>query len=316
MIRGHQRTPRRRVCSRSDPHTATRSQRVTAHTPDEAGRFRIFVQIVLVIIVLAIAPVMRAEFLTALQLSLSTRDGEPFFTLTRHLGVIQPAETSGTGRARLFRCSFQPRQQGGAEMGAYATGFSGGAPSTTRTRSGSRSCGGSRCPHLRVWRSPDRHSRRFAGCPGWDRRGSAGDPQERPGMAAGSRERTPSSPSQVGDHVVLMCDEGYQSSLVAATIPQLGYSRPIRSDSAPVASCPAPQTAGYRTARMPIWLTVRQQDRNRLRAARLTGTKQSGCAAVVAGGRRNLPGARRLTGRSLVRLGARGVRRYLGGAEP
>ncbi len=91
MIRGHQRTPRRRVCSRSDPHTATRSQGVTAHTPDEAGRSRIFVQIVLVIIVLAIAPVMRAEFLTALQLSLSARDGEPFFTLTRHLGVIQPS---------------------------------------------------------------------------------------------------------------------------------------------------------------------------------------------------------------------------------
>ena len=111
MIRGHQRTPRRRGCSRSDPHTATRSQTVTAHTPDEAGRFRIFVQIVLVIIVLAIEPVMRAEFLTALQLSLSTRDGEPFFTLTRHLGVIQPAETSGTGRARLFRYSFQPRKQ-------------------------------------------------------------------------------------------------------------------------------------------------------------------------------------------------------------
>ena len=54
---------------------------------------------------------MRAEFLTALQLSLSTRDGEPFFTLTRHLGLIQPAETSGTGRARLFRYSFQPRKQ-------------------------------------------------------------------------------------------------------------------------------------------------------------------------------------------------------------
>lgn len=111
MIRGHQRTPRRRVRRRSDPRTATRSQTVMAHTPDEAGRFRIFVQIVLVIIVLAIAPVMRAEFLTALQLSLSTRDGEPFFTLTRHLGVIQPAETSGTGRARLFRYPFQPREQ-------------------------------------------------------------------------------------------------------------------------------------------------------------------------------------------------------------
>lgn len=61
MIRGHQRTPRRRVCSRSDPHTPTQSRRVTAHTPDEAGRSRIFIQIVLIIIVLAIAPVMRAE---------------------------------------------------------------------------------------------------------------------------------------------------------------------------------------------------------------------------------------------------------------
>ena len=37
----------------------------------------------------------------------------------------------------------------------------------------------------------------------------------------------------------------------------MSHLRPIRSDSAPVASCPAPQTAGYRAARTPIWLTVR-----------------------------------------------------------
>src|SRR5260370_14486016 len=37
----------------------------------------------------------------------------------------------------------------------------------------------------------------------------------------------------------------------------MSHLRPARSDSAPVPSCPAPQTAGYRAARMPIWLTVR-----------------------------------------------------------
>jgi hypothetical protein len=36
---------------------------------------------------------------------------------------------------------------------------------------------------------------------------------------------------------------------------------------------------------------------------------------VVAGGRRDLPGARRLIGRSLARLGAGGVRRCLGVAD-
>jgi len=46
---------------------------------------------------------MRAEFLTALQLSLSTRDGEPFFSLTRRLGLMQPAETSGTADSQVAR---------------------------------------------------------------------------------------------------------------------------------------------------------------------------------------------------------------------
>ena len=62
---------------------------------------------------------------------------------------------------------------------------------------------------------------------------------------AGSRERTPClPPSQVGDHVVLMCDEGYQLSGVA-TIPQLGR---IRGRSGPTArrwrSCRCPRLPG------------------------------------------------------------------------
>jgi rhodanese-related sulfurtransferase len=39
-----------------------------------------------------------------------------------------------------------------------------------------------------------------------------------------SRHRRPDAP-QLDDHVILMCDEGYQSSLAAATLQQLGFGR-------------------------------------------------------------------------------------------
>lgn len=39
-----------------------------------------------------------------------------------------------------------------------------------------------------------------------------------------SRHRHPRAP-QLGDHVILLCDEGYQSSLAAATLQQLGFAR-------------------------------------------------------------------------------------------
>ena len=223
MIRVHQRTPRRRGCSRSDPHTATQSQRVTAHTPERSRQ----------------VPYIYTNSTRHNSASNSASDagrvphGAPTHSeharrrAVLHLDAPPRLDTACRNERHRTSTAVPIRHsgvQGGAEMGAYATGFPGGAPSTTRTRSGWRSCGGSRCLHLRGWGSPDRHSRRFASCPGWDRRGSAGDPPECPGMAAGSRERAPSSPSQVGDHVVLMCDEGYQSSLAAVTLQQLGFA--------------------------------------------------------------------------------------------
>jgi rhodanese-related sulfurtransferase len=39
-----------------------------------------------------------------------------------------------------------------------------------------------------------------------------------------SKHRHPAAP-QLDDHVILMCDEGYQSSLAAATLRQLGFAR-------------------------------------------------------------------------------------------
>lgn len=39
-----------------------------------------------------------------------------------------------------------------------------------------------------------------------------------------SEHRHASAPD-LGDHVILMCDEGYQSSLAAATLQQLGFAR-------------------------------------------------------------------------------------------
>jgi rhodanese-related sulfurtransferase len=39
-----------------------------------------------------------------------------------------------------------------------------------------------------------------------------------------SRHRHPRAP-RLGDHVILLCDEGYQSSLAAATLQQLGFAR-------------------------------------------------------------------------------------------
>jgi rhodanese-related sulfurtransferase len=39
-----------------------------------------------------------------------------------------------------------------------------------------------------------------------------------------SKHRHPDAP-QLGDHVILLCDEGYQSSLAAATLQQLGFAR-------------------------------------------------------------------------------------------
>jgi rhodanese-related sulfurtransferase len=39
-----------------------------------------------------------------------------------------------------------------------------------------------------------------------------------------SRHRHPAAP-QLGDQVILLCDEGYQSSLAAATLQQLGFAR-------------------------------------------------------------------------------------------
>lgn len=39
-----------------------------------------------------------------------------------------------------------------------------------------------------------------------------------------SEHRHPAAP-QLGDHVILICDEGYQSSLAAATLQQLGFTR-------------------------------------------------------------------------------------------
>jgi rhodanese-related sulfurtransferase len=43
-------------------------------------------------------------------------------------------------------------------------------------------------------------------------------------MDPASQHRHPSAP-QLGDHVILLCDEGYQSSLAAATLQQLGFAR-------------------------------------------------------------------------------------------
>jgi rhodanese-related sulfurtransferase len=39
-----------------------------------------------------------------------------------------------------------------------------------------------------------------------------------------SEHRHPSAPP-LGDHVIVMCDEGYQSSLAAATLQRLGFAR-------------------------------------------------------------------------------------------
>jgi rhodanese-related sulfurtransferase len=39
-----------------------------------------------------------------------------------------------------------------------------------------------------------------------------------------SKHRHPGAP-QLDDHVILICDEGYQSSLAAATLRQLGFAR-------------------------------------------------------------------------------------------
>jgi rhodanese-related sulfurtransferase len=39
-----------------------------------------------------------------------------------------------------------------------------------------------------------------------------------------SGHRHPEAP-QLGDHVILLCNEGYQSSLAAATLQQLGFAR-------------------------------------------------------------------------------------------
>jgi rhodanese-related sulfurtransferase len=39
-----------------------------------------------------------------------------------------------------------------------------------------------------------------------------------------SHHRHPRAP-ELADHVILMCDEGYQSSLAAATLQQLGFER-------------------------------------------------------------------------------------------
>jgi rhodanese-related sulfurtransferase len=39
-----------------------------------------------------------------------------------------------------------------------------------------------------------------------------------------SQLRHPCAP-QLGDHVILLCDDGYQSSLAAATLQQLGFAR-------------------------------------------------------------------------------------------
>jgi rhodanese-related sulfurtransferase len=39
-----------------------------------------------------------------------------------------------------------------------------------------------------------------------------------------SQHRHPNGP-QLDDHVILLCDEGYQSSLAAATLQQLGFAR-------------------------------------------------------------------------------------------
>jgi rhodanese-related sulfurtransferase len=39
-----------------------------------------------------------------------------------------------------------------------------------------------------------------------------------------SQHRHPYAP-QLDDHVILLCDEGYQSSLAAATLQQLGFAR-------------------------------------------------------------------------------------------
>lgn len=39
-----------------------------------------------------------------------------------------------------------------------------------------------------------------------------------------SQHRHPSAP-QLADHVILLCNEGYQSSLAAATLQQLGFAR-------------------------------------------------------------------------------------------
>jgi rhodanese-related sulfurtransferase len=39
-----------------------------------------------------------------------------------------------------------------------------------------------------------------------------------------SQQRHPHAP-QLDDHVILLCDEGYQSSLAAATLQQLGFAR-------------------------------------------------------------------------------------------
>jgi rhodanese-related sulfurtransferase len=39
----------------------------------------------------------------------------------------------------------------------------------------------------------------------------------------GSQHRLPQAP-ELGDRVILLCDEGYQSSLAAATLQQLGFA--------------------------------------------------------------------------------------------
>jgi rhodanese-related sulfurtransferase len=39
-----------------------------------------------------------------------------------------------------------------------------------------------------------------------------------------SQHRHPNAPG-LGDHLILMCNEGYQSSLAAATLQQLGFAR-------------------------------------------------------------------------------------------
>ncbi|HEY0718178.1 MAG TPA: rhodanese-like domain-containing protein [Streptosporangiaceae bacterium] len=106
-------------------------------------------------------------------------------------------------------------------------------------------------------RGPDRHPLGPPDRPGRDDRRGAGHARNvlEWRLDPASDHRHPQAP-RLTDHVILLCDEGYQSSLAAATLQQLGFTRATDVDGGfrawrqaglpvlPPGALPRPVTAG------------------------------------------------------------------------